>query len=119
MSFHSEPVILAVPPADLVHIASVRETYGSLLPVKPGVENSPEVVTLLGHPDRAGEPELRAGLLGVTVAGLPLTDGRLVFCGYVTTAFLAALETDPLLANCELLDEAELQVLRPQPTSHD
>lgn len=112
MSFSSSQTILAVPPDDLANLAQVREDYGAPLPIRPAVEGGPEILTLLGHIDREGSSDLRAGQLAVSVAPIMLSDGRAAFIGHFSDAFLAALEIDPLMENCAILAEGEFAALR-------
>jgi hypothetical protein len=114
-AFSDTAQILAVPVALLDQLPDALAEYGSALPLRPADPESPTVVTLLGHLDREGSPDLRAGELGVSVTGQPLLDGRLAFSGHWSAAFLAALATDTRLDGITLLTAAELATLTPAP----
>jgi hypothetical protein len=114
-AFSATAQILAVPVALLGQLPDALAEYGSALPLRPADPESPTVVTLLGHLDREGSPDLRAGELGVSVTGQPLTDGRLAFSGHWSTAFVAALATDTRLDGITLLTAEQLATLTPDP----
>jgi hypothetical protein len=114
MSFTAESIIFAVPATSLANVAQARETYGEHLPFRPVDTNSETVKTLLGHRDREGSDDLRAGVLGMTVTGTALTDGSIAFRGHFVQAFVEALGVDPLLAGCRILTEAEFSNLLPK-----
>jgi hypothetical protein len=106
--------IVAVPVSLLGQLSEALAEYGAELPIKPADPNSETVVTLLGHLDREGSEDLRAGELGVSVSGQPLIDGRLAFSGHWSTAFLAAIGTDARLAGVEILTAEQYQAAMPQ-----
>jgi hypothetical protein len=106
---------IAVPPERLAELPAALAEYGSALPLRPADPASPATVTLLGHIDREGSPDLRAGELGVSVTGTELTDGRLAFSGHWSLAFLAAFGTDTRLDGISILTPAQLATLTPAP----
>ena len=114
-AFSDTAQILAVPVALLDQLPDALAEYGSALPLRPADPESPETVTLLGHLDREGSPDLRAGELGVSVTGQPLPDGRLAFSGHWSTAFVDALATDTRLDGITLLTAEQLATLTPAP----
>lgn len=115
MSFSKSPIILSVPANRIADVAQARETYGEFLPLRPLEAGGEVVKTLLGHLDREGSDDLRAGVLGVTVAGTQLTDGSVAFFGYIATRFLSAIGTDSLLDGVKILTEEEYISLLPKP----
>jgi hypothetical protein len=98
----------------MVQVAKARDTYGMTLPLRPREVGGEVVRTLLGHKDREGSDDLRAGILGTTVTGTPLTDGTIAFCGHFAQGFVDALDTDPLLAGCRVLTAEEFESLLPK-----
>lgn len=114
MSFTAQSIILSVPAARLADVAKARETYGEHLPFRPREVGGETVKTLLGHIDREGSDDLRAGVLGSTVTGIELTDGSLAFSGHFVQAFVDALGTDPLLSGCVVLTEEQFTNLLPK-----
>jgi hypothetical protein len=106
---------VAVPPERLAELPAALAEYGSALPLRPADPQSPSTVTLLGHIDREGSPDLRAGELGVSVTGTELTDGRLAFSGHWSLAFLAAFGVDSRLDGISILTPAQLATLTPTP----
>lgn len=113
MSFTASPIILSVPAHRLADVAQARETYGVELPFRPLDVGGATVKTLLGHRDREGSDDLRAGVLGLTVTGTLLTDGSLAFSGHFVQAFVDALGTDPLLEGCEILTAEQFTAMQP------
>lgn len=114
-AFSATAQILAVPVALLDQLPDALAEYGSTLPLRPADPASPATVTLLGHIDREGSTDLRAGELGVSVTGQPLTDGRIAFTGHWATAFIAALGEDERLDGIDILTPSQLAALTPDP----
>jgi hypothetical protein len=116
---------IAVPPSRLPELPTALAEYGSALPLRPADPASPSTVTLLGHIDREGSPDLRAGALeldesgnllpGSSVSWTELTDGRLAFSGHWSSAFLAAFGVDSRLDGISILTPEQLSALTPTP----
>jgi hypothetical protein len=113
IAFSPTSQIVAVPVSLLGQLPEALAEYGAELPIRPADPQSESVVTLLGHLDREGSEDLRAGELGVSVSGQPLIDGRLAFSGHWGTAFLAAIGTDERLAGVEILTAEQYQAAMP------
>jgi hypothetical protein len=112
-AFSAAAQILAVPVALLEQLPEALAEYGAELPLKPADAASPRIVTLLGHLDREGSEDLRAGDLGVSVVGQTLTDGRMAFSGHWSTAFLAAIGIDARLDGVGILTQEQYQAAMP------
>jgi hypothetical protein len=119
--------ILAYPPNALTAglLENLREDYGFDLPIRVG---GPVRRTLIGHIDREGSNDLRAGRFKTypeeiappgdpfTVVPIPLTDGRHAVAGEWSPAFIAALSTDSRIAAVDILTQEQFQALLPFPT---
>lgn len=113
MSFTKEQIILSVPNSKLADIITARDRYGLNLPLRPRDVGSEVIKTLLGHKDRDGSGDLRAGVLGTTVIGVPLPNDRTAFRGHFSQGLIDALGVDPLLSGCEILTEEEFSNIIP------
>jgi hypothetical protein len=113
-AFSPTSQIVAVPVSLLGQLPEALAEYGAELPLKPADAASPRIVTLLGHLDREGSEDLRAGDLGVSVVGQTLTDGRMAFSGHWSTAFLAAIGIDARLDGVGILTQEQYQAAMPQ-----
>jgi len=113
MRFTPNPIILSVQTSSLPNIIEAREKYGEFLPFRPGGPESEGIKTLLGHKDRAGSDDLRAGIFGTTVIGVELNDGTLAFIGHYAQGLIDALGVDPLTEGVRVLTEEEFEALLP------
>lgn len=112
MIFSASPIILIIP-TNLVNLETARETYGVTLPLRPADPQSPHAKTLLAYLDREGSSDLRAGVIGETACGISLINGYTAFIGFFAQAFLDAINTDPLLAGCSVVNENDFMGLLP------
>ena len=112
MSFTTEK-ILSVPTASLANLIEAREKYGEYLPFCPLEPDHGGIKTLLGHKDRDGSDDLRAGFFGTTVIGVELTDGTLAFIGHYAQGLIDAIGVDPLTDGVRVLTVEEFNGLLP------
>lgn len=115
--FSEESQTVAVAPEIVSDIEELRAAYGADLSIAPRNPASPTLRVIMGHRDREGSDDLRAALLGETVAGIPLTDGRIAFTGHWALDLIAAWEAD--LIPAEELTPAQLAALTPDPEETD
>jgi hypothetical protein len=108
MSFESTERVFAIPANILGRSEEFRLAYGGVL--KTGLN---EVVTLLGYKDRTDSDELRAGMLGVDVRPILLTNGKLAIHGYWSVGLATKWQYDKANdGELKDVDEITLEQLR-------